>query len=340
MRRFLWMTLPSVAVLGGLAALAVMLDQPRAACGRALVQVSQGDAPSPRSLALLRRAADADAPECQNALGLRHWYGAGVAEDDAAAAAWFGRAARLGHVAAQRNLGFAYFRGIGVARDLARAEYWLRRAADQGDDIADYRLGEMFASHDPAAAARHYARSAQRGYAPAQRELGDLYRLGRGVAADPAQAEFWLRKASDQDDVEARFLLAAVLRGEERHRADCAEAGQLMRDAAERGLVQAQRELGFMVLNGWCVPWDAKTGVAWLRAAAERNDDIAQYLLAQSLRTGVGAKANVAEATQWLKRAAAQGYEPAIQALAEMAAASRPAAKPVPKPQPRPRKGR
>lgn len=339
MRRFLWMTLPSVAVLGGLAALALTLDQPRATCGRALV-LSQGDAPSASSLVLLRRAADANAPDCQNALGLRHWYGAGVAEDDAAAAGWFGRAARLGHAAAQRNLGFAYFRGLGVARDLNQAEHWLRRAAGQGDEIADYRLGEMFASRDPAEAARRYTRSAQRGYAPAQRELGDLYRLGRGVAADPAQAEVWLRKASAQDDIEARFLLAVVLRGEDRRRTDCGEAGQLMRDAAERGLVQAQREVGFMVLNGWCLPWDAKKGVAWLRGAAERNDDIAQYLLAQSLRTGVGAPLNLPEATQWLKRAAAQGYEPAIQALAEMAAPPRPAAKPVPRPQPRPRKGR
>lgn len=331
------MILPPVAVLGALAVLALILDYPRASCGRALA-LSQGDELSVQGLSLLRRAADAGAPECQNALGTRHWYGAGVAEDDAAAAAWFGRAARLGHVAAQRNLGFAYFRGLGVARDPVQAEYWLRRAADQGDDIADYRLGEMLAPRDPAEAARRYTRAALRGYGPAQRELGDLYRLGRGVRQDQALAESWLRKASAGDDVEARFLLAVVLRGEDRRNPNCGEAGQLMQEAAERGFVQAQRELGFMVLNGWCVPWNAKKGVSWLRGAAERNDDIAQYLLAQSLRTGLGTAVNVAEANQWLKRAAAQGYEPAIQALAELATAPRPAAKPVPKPQPRPRK--
>lgn len=328
MRRFLCMVLPSIVALGGLAALALTLDRPRATCDRALAQ-SRDAEPSAAVLERLRRAAEADAPHCQNALGMRHWYGEGVPEDDVAAARWFGRAARLGLAQGQRNLGYAYLRGLGVTRDPVAAEHWLGKAAAQGDAVADYQLGEMFAAgganiRDAVKAARHYIRAAERGYAPAQRELGDLYRLGRGVPLDLALAESWLRKATAQDDPDARFLLAVVLRGEDRRQTNCAEAGQLMQEAAERGFVQAQRELGFMTQNGWCVPGDVKQGAKWLRSAAERNDDIAQYLLAQALRNGIGVPVNRTEATQWLERAATQGYEPALRALADKKAAPLP----------------
>lgn len=346
MRRFLCLTLPSVAVLGGLATAALVLDRPRVACGEALALLDD-EGRAADGLALLKRAAQAGAPDCQNVLGVRISHGQGVHEDAALAAHWFRRAAAAGHVPGQRNLGYALARGLGVTRDADAARYWLGRAADQGDRFASFHLGEMSAGRrDHADAARRYRVAAEQGYAPAQRELGDLYRLGRGVGQDAAQAEAWLRRAVAQDDVDARFLLAVVLRGEDGRHTNSEEAAKLMREAAEQGFVQAQRELGYMFRMGWCVARDPKQASFWLRRAAERGDDIGQFLLAATLLPSVGgerepgaaidwnrkpagkvkAKAQptpvqllgAREAAYWLGRAAAQGYAPAQYNLARL----------------------
>lgn len=305
MRRFLCLTLPSVAVLGGLAATAIVLDRPRAACGRALALVEQ-DGREAQGLALLRRAAEAGAPQCQTALGVRLSHGQGVPEDAAQAALWFRRAAVAGHVPGQRNLGYALARGLGVARDADAAQYWLRKAAGQGDRFASFHLGELFAARrDVAEAARLYRQAAEQGYAPAQRELGDLYRLGRGVGQDAAQAEAWLRKAAEQGDLDARFLLAVVLRGDDGGHTNSPEAARLMREAAEQGFVQAQRELGYMHLVGWCVPRDAKQAQLWLRRSAERGDDIGQFLLSSTLVPGIGSERGAGASVDWVRKPAA-----------------------------------
>lgn len=348
MRRFLCLTLPSLAVLGGLAAAAITLDRPRAACGRALALLDAEDRAA-EGVVLLQRAAQAGAPECQNVLGVRISHGQGVPEDAAQAAFWFRRAAYAGHVPGQRNLGYALTRGLGVTRDADAAFYWLRKAADQGDRFASFHLGEMLAARrDPAEAARRYRSAAEQGYAPAQRELGDLYRLGRGVGQDTAQAEVWLRRAVAQDDVDARFLLAVVLRGDDGRHTNSEEAARLMREAAELGFVQAQRELGYMYRMGWCVGRDPKQASFWLRRAAERGDDIGQFLLAATLLPSVGGEREpgatvdwsrkpvgkaktktkvqstpvqllgAREAAYWLGRAAAQGYAPAQYNLARL----------------------
>jgi TPR repeat protein len=72
--------------------------------------------------------------EAQYNLGVMFDEGAGVAQDFAAAAAWYRKAAEQGFVDAQSNLGIMYYHGQGVDRDVAEAAHWFRRAASQGDE--------------------------------------------------------------------------------------------------------------------------------------------------------------------------------------------------------------
>jgi class 3 adenylate cyclase len=51
---------------------------------------------------------------------------------------------------------------------------------------------------DPAAAAHWFERSAEQGYAPAQRDIGLRYASGDGVAPDPVRAAGWLTLAEQQ----------------------------------------------------------------------------------------------------------------------------------------------
>jgi TPR repeat protein len=57
-------------------------------------------------------------------LGLMHAQGQGVAEDRAAAAEWYRRAADQDNMVAQVRLGLLYGAGNGVARDLVQAHLW------------------------------------------------------------------------------------------------------------------------------------------------------------------------------------------------------------------------
>jgi TPR repeat protein len=49
--------------------------------------------------------------------------------------------------------------------------------------------------------------AAEQGLAEAQLQLGDLYRLGHGVAADGSLADAWYRKAAEQGEANAASRL-------------------------------------------------------------------------------------------------------------------------------------
>jgi TPR repeat protein len=88
-----------------------------------------------------------------------------LAADYKQAAAWYGKAATQGNIAAQIHLADLYRDGRGVARDMAQAVAWYRKAAEQGDPGA-------------------------------QGTLGLLYSVGMGVERDDVEAYYWLCLAS------------------------------------------------------------------------------------------------------------------------------------------------
>lgn len=82
-------------------------------------------------------AAQETGAESQRLLALRadaiaHEHGEGVRRDQAAAAALYCEAARLGDAESQYNLGWMYANGRGVERDDALAAFFFHAAAEQG----------------------------------------------------------------------------------------------------------------------------------------------------------------------------------------------------------------
>jgi TPR repeat protein len=51
---------------------------------------------------------------------------------------------------------------------------------------------------------RWYRKAAEQGFAEAQCNLGVMYRLGRGVPQDDAEAMRWYRKAAKQGNAQAQ----------------------------------------------------------------------------------------------------------------------------------------
>src|SRR5260370_3221904 len=80
-------------------------------------------------------------PEAQTGLGNMYLGGYGVARDEAAAMAWFAKAAKQGHAAGQLSLGSLYY----ARKEYGTAAAWYRRAAEQGNAIAQIRLARQYA---------------------------------------------------------------------------------------------------------------------------------------------------------------------------------------------------
>ena len=104
----------------------------------------------------------------------------------ASAAAYYQKAADLGHPGAQNNLGNLYRRGDGTPQDQEKA----------------FQL---------------YYQSAQCGNVVAMRNLADCYERGQGTTSAPDQTVLWLSRAADRKDILACKKLAEFY-GNYRHR--------------------------------------------------------------------------------------------------------------------------
>lgn len=94
-----------------------------------------------------------------------------------------------------------------------------------------------------------------------------------------------------------------------------------VRRKAEAGDVDAQYLVGYLFLVGEGVPLDREMARRWMRRAAERGDPRAQNgvgLLNDPLWFGKRDEASVHEAADWYRRAAQQGFLPALHNLQTM----------------------
>lgn len=138
---------------------------------------------------------------------------------------------------------------------------------------------EAWGRGDYATALGQWRPLAARGNADAMFNIGQAYRLGRGMPIDLGQAEDWYTRA------------------------------------AQLGHVDAQTQLGMMLFqNGY-----PRTAVSWLKRAADKGDARAQLLYGTALYNGDGvARRDVLLAYSYVAKAAAQGLGPARSTMADM----------------------
>lgn len=199
---------------------------------------------------------------------------------------------------------------------------------------ADIATGvEAWETGDYPKAVSQWRPLADRGNAIAQFNMGQAYRFGRGIPADPAIARSWYEKAAQQGHQQAQAALGLLLyeSGERR------TAIYWIRKAAERGEPRAQYVLGIAHFNGDGVARDWPRAHALMSQAAAAvpqastaMDQIDQHMLLSTRAGGVGSAAPVTPA-----RLPLLSLEPAAEAeplvLSEPAPAPAPAAT-APKP--------
>jgi TPR repeat protein len=76
------------------------------------------------------------------------------------------------------------------------------------------------ATKDEAQAFRWYLRAAEKGFAPAQRNLGEMYRSGRGVDTNDVMARYWYLLAAMQGDAPAQFAVGMYYSSSEQAKID------------------------------------------------------------------------------------------------------------------------
>jgi TPR repeat protein len=137
---------------------------------------------------------------------------------------------------------------------------------------------EAWQKGDAAAAVAIWRPLADKGDADAAFNLGQAYRLGKGVPIDLAQAQSWLERA------------------------------------ARKGHLDAGATLGLLLFqNG-----NRVTAMRWLRAAAEAGEPRALLMVGTALYNGDGVPSDPVTAYAYISRAAAQGLPPAKATLADM----------------------
>ena len=154
-------------------------------------------------------------------------------------------------------------------------------------------------------------KSAERGDAKAQCNLGRVYYVGQGVAKNPVEAVKWFRRSAEQDNAEAQFNLGIAYWFGEGVIKDPVEAVNWYRKAAEQGSAKAQFNLGCAYGAGVGVIKDSFEAVNWYRKAADQGIASAQYCMGIAYWLGEGARKDPAEALAWLNVASAFGSEPA-----------------------------
>jgi TPR repeat protein len=166
------------------------------------------------------------------------------------AIAWYRKAAEHNFPPAQSNLGLLLaYEQFGIAPDYPEAYMWLERAAPSM----------------PAA----------------QRELGFLFRNGRGVPADPNKGMQMIQSAADRGDAGAQaFIADAFDRGTDGLSVDHHQAVLLYQKAALQDLPYAERQLAIHLEKGEGIEGDQEKATYWFKRAAEHGDKFAKARLA------------------------------------------------------------
>ena len=162
-----------------------------------------------------------------------------------------------------------------------------------------------------------FKKAANKGYSPAQYQLGCCYHDGfgddgYGVKKDLIEAFSWFKKAAAQNNPDAQFAMGLCYFRGDGVSVDFAEGVKWYQEAAKQGHRSAQTELGRIYAFGDGVSKDINTAIIWLEKAANQDDVYSQRLLGFFYLYGRDSvQKNPKVAVKWLQKAAEKGDAPA-----------------------------
>jgi uncharacterized protein len=276
---------------------------------------------------LLRRAAGMNHVLAQYEYGLMLDRGLGGGQDQGRGLRWMEHAAKGGCVEARLQMGQRYYAGEGVETNLARAEQYLRSAAESGLAEAQTALGLLYRDsapplENPERAVDWLSRAVNQRHGAAFFPLSDLYERGVGVPRDLKKADELLRQAAELGVPQAQLRIARhYLTGASGHAfpQDYRMALGWFKRAAGHGIAEAQYEVGVRYEQNEGVDApDMAVAIESYLGAAEAGFAPAQHRLGQIYLYGQGVNQNLREARRWFSAAAQQGHAAAARHLQKL----------------------
>lgn len=187
----------------------------------------------------------------------------------------------------------------------------LKIAADQGNRRAMVMVGDMIASGegghrtDFVEAATWFKKAAEQGDSEGMLLYGECLLDGQGTTQNDAEAARYFSSAMSLGEIRAKSKLAQLYRsGRGVPQVDLPLAYRLFQEAADQGFLEAQGNLGVMIMNGESVPADPKKAVSLWKDGAEKGDTICMLFYAMSLEGGALGTPDKTAAAEWYRKAA------------------------------------
>jgi TPR repeat protein len=264
----------------------------------------------PMAVEWISKSAEQGLPFAQETLADCYIDGLGIPVDAKKAVELLRYAANAG--VAQAKLGTTLLSGVAGTVDHAEAFEWFRKSADRGNADGQYQLGRCFilangVHENKPEGFGWIKRAAEQGHAQAQHDVGQCLLDGIGVQSNPQAAIPWLEKSSDQNCPDGISRLANCYYSGAGITQDKQHAAALFRKAAEMGHLHSMMWLGVILRENDVGPSDKVEAVSWFRRAAEQNHPGALCQLGLCYVDGIGLGKNIAIGWSHIQRAAEMG---------------------------------
>ena len=188
---------------------------------------------------------------------------------------WYRKAAELGDAEAILDLAEKYydafqFAGLPQYRD--ECKKWYGRAAAFHDTVGEVRY--YCVTHSVPTNLYYTFYGAEHGNPEKQKELGDLYYKGNGVAKDYTEAEKWYRLSAEQGYAPGQFGMGLCNEAK-----NDAESVKWFRLAAEQGYAPGQYRLAHCYEWGIGVTRSDTEAYKWYKKAADQGNDASKSIV-------------------------------------------------------------
>lgn len=266
----------------------------------------------------LRKQADSGDLEAMHALAVRNMF----REDYSEASELLERAVQLGKIDAHFELGTIYLYGLGVEPDPKIAIEHFKIAADNNNNLALNALGHMYGKEGPfepdfELSFACHLRAAKAGNYDSIGTVGSMLYYGLGVTEDKEEALKYFAMGDEVSDGCSRNNIAYIKFTEALDNGDFVTAQAALEKAVEVKDIEALRNLGIFLMDGYAGETDRTRGYSLLDEAANMGDVEAMYRVGSYLFYGDPVEQDYEKAACWFHKAFAGGHGPAINKLAE-----------------------
>ena len=239
---------------------------------------------------------------------------------------WYLAAAKQGYGLAELRLGFLYAEAHykGLKTDYKEAEKWFLAAAQQNAGDAQFRLGNFYHNYknppDLQNAVYWLTKAEEGGHRVAMFDLARMLGKGEGAPKNAEQSLFWMKKAAALDMLTAQMTLSEMYATGDGVAKDQMQSLIWTLKVANQPTAipyWIDRAADIFFTEGKTAPEDYPQAMNFYERAASKGDPHAEARLGRMYLEGLGVKADLAKANDYLNKAAAADDAEAKELLGE-----------------------